>query len=54
MTSILVVEDEKHLAAGLRYNLKAEGYEVDTVGTAEEALELLNDAARGSIFLCST
>ncbi len=43
MTSILVVEDEKHLAAGLRYNLKAEGYEVDTVGTAEEALALLND-----------
>jgi len=41
--SVLVVEDEKHLAAGLRYNLKAEGYEVETVGTAEEALELLND-----------
>ena len=43
MTSILVVEDEKHLAAGLRYNLKAEGYEVETVSTAEEALALLND-----------
>ena len=41
MTSILVVEDEKHLAAGLRYNLKAEGYEVETVGTAEEALALM-------------
>ena len=41
--SVLVVEDEKHLAAGLRYNLKAEGYDVETVGTAEEALELLND-----------
>ena len=41
--SVLVVEDEKHLAAGLRYNLKAEGYEVETVGTAEEALVLLND-----------
>ncbi|HYV83404.1 MAG TPA: response regulator transcription factor [Pyrinomonadaceae bacterium] len=41
--SVLVVEDEKHLAAGLRYNLKAEGYEVETVGTAEEALALLND-----------
>ncbi len=43
MTSILVVEDEKHLAAGLRYNLNAEGYEVETVGTAEEALALLDD-----------
>jgi DNA-binding response OmpR family regulator len=47
MTSILVVEDEKHLAAGLRYNLNAEGYEVETVGTAEEALELLNDGRHG-------
>ena len=44
--SILVVEDEKHLAAGLRYNLKAEGYDVETVGTAEEALALLNDQRR--------
>jgi len=43
MTSILVVEDEKHLAAGLRYNLKAEGYDVETVSTAEEALALLDD-----------
>src|ERR1044071_3915952 len=43
MSSVLVVEDEKHLADGLRYNLKAEGYEVETVGTAEEALSLLSD-----------
>src|ERR1051325_10009802 len=42
--SVLIVEDEKHLADGLRYNLKAEGYEVETVGTAEEALSLLIDA----------
>jgi DNA-binding response OmpR family regulator len=41
MHSVLVVEDEKHLADGLRYNLNAEGYEVDTVGSAEEALALL-------------
>jgi two-component system, OmpR family, alkaline phosphatase synthesis response regulator PhoP len=45
--SVLIVEDEKHLAAGLRYNLKAEGYEVETVGTAEEALTLLNDGGKG-------
>ena len=43
MSSVLIVEDEKHLAAGLRYNLKAEGYDVDTVGSAEEALSLLRD-----------
>lgn len=41
--SILIVEDEKHLAAGLSYNLKAEGFDVETVGTAEDALALLND-----------
>jgi two-component system, OmpR family, alkaline phosphatase synthesis response regulator PhoP len=28
MTGILVVEDEEHLAEGLRFNLEAEGYEV--------------------------
>src|SRR6185295_13260184 len=32
-----------HLADGLRYNLKAEGYDVETVGNAEEALPLLTD-----------
>ena len=29
MTRILVVEDEEHLAEGLRFNLEAEGYEVE-------------------------
>lgn len=43
MSSVLLVEDEKHLANGLRYNLKAEGYDVDIVGTAEEAHSLLTD-----------
>src|ERR1044072_7107622 len=41
MTSVLIVEDEKHLADGLRYTLKAEGYDVETVGTAEDALSQL-------------
>jgi len=43
MTSVLIVEDEKHLADGLRYNLSAEGYEVDIVGTGEDAFSLLVD-----------
>lgn len=43
MNSVLIVEDEKHLADGLRYNLKAEGYEVDTANSGEEALTLLED-----------
>jgi DNA-binding response OmpR family regulator len=43
MPSVLVVEDEKHLADGLRYNLKAEGYDVDIASTAEQAASLLLD-----------
>ena len=41
--AVLIVEDEKHLADGLRYNLEAEGFEVETAATAEEALALLMD-----------
>lgn len=41
MTRILVVEDEQHLADGLRFNLEAEGYEVEVVESGEAALELL-------------
>jgi two-component system, OmpR family, alkaline phosphatase synthesis response regulator PhoP len=43
MPSVLIVEDEKHLADGLRYNLKAEGYDVDISGSAEQAATLLVD-----------
>lgn len=39
--AVLLVEDEKHLAAGLRFNLEAEGYSVETVGDGEAALALL-------------
>ena len=41
MTAVLIVEDEQHLAAGLKFNLEAEGYRVDTVERGEEALERL-------------
>ena len=41
MGAVLIVEDEKHLADGLRFNLEAEGYEVETVGDGEAALALL-------------
>jgi two-component system, OmpR family, alkaline phosphatase synthesis response regulator PhoP len=46
MSSVLIVEDEKHLADGLRYNLKAEGYEVETTGTGEQALAMLTDGRK--------
>jgi two-component system alkaline phosphatase synthesis response regulator PhoP len=41
MSAVLIVEDERHLADGLRFNLEAEGYEVETVGDGEAALALL-------------
>ncbi len=41
MRRILIVEDEKHLAEGLRYNLEAEGYEVEVSENGEEALQRL-------------
>src|SRR5580698_1457577 len=41
MNKILVVEDEAHLAEGLRYNLEAEGYQVRVVDTGEAAIDVL-------------
>ncbi len=41
MSRVLVVEDEAHLAQGLRFNLEAEGHSVHITGKGEEALELL-------------
>jgi DNA-binding response OmpR family regulator len=41
MSRILVVEDEQHLAEGLRFNLEAEGYQVHVVETGEAALDIL-------------
>lgn len=41
MSRVLIVEDERHIAEGLRFNLEAEGYEVDVVETGEDALALL-------------
>ncbi len=46
MSRVLVVEDEQHLAEGLRFNLEAEGYQVQLVDAGEAALEKLKtDAA---------
>ena len=41
MSSVLIVEDEQHLADGLRFNLEAEGYDAEVVGDGEKALKLL-------------
>src|SRR5438445_6977328 len=41
MSRVVVVEDEAHLAQGLRFNLEAEGHSVQVVGDGESALERL-------------
>jgi two-component system, OmpR family, alkaline phosphatase synthesis response regulator PhoP len=46
MSRILIVEDERHLANGLRFNLEAEEHEVELVETGEEALRVLTEQPR--------
>lgn len=41
MPHILVVEDEEHLAFGIKYNLESEGYAVSTAGDGQAALARL-------------
>jgi DNA-binding response OmpR family regulator len=44
---ILLVEDEEHLARGLKFNLEAEGYRIRVVGDGESALDLLLNERSG-------
>jgi DNA-binding response OmpR family regulator len=41
MSRMLIVEDEAHLAQGLRFNLEADGHEVHVIGDGAEAREHL-------------
>ena len=50
-TRILLVEDEEHLARGLRFNFESEGYDVEVMERGEEALERLLDAGATPIDL---
>jgi len=43
VSRVLIVEDEAHLANGLRFNLRAEGHEVEVSGDGEDALSRLVD-----------
>jgi DNA-binding response OmpR family regulator len=55
MQRVLIVEDEQHLAEGLRFNLEAEGYDVEVVDTGEAAVDrLLTRPDPPSIWLSST
>ncbi len=38
---ILIVEDEEHLAEGLKFNVEAEGFEAEVAGDGEAAIERL-------------
>ena len=51
MNRVLIVEDEDHLAAGLKLNLEAEGYAADVEDTGEAALERLVDGGAFDIVL---
>jgi DNA-binding response OmpR family regulator len=41
MSRVLIVEDEQHIADGLRYNLEAEGHEASIAPDGHKALEIL-------------
>ena len=40
---VLLIEDEENLAAGIRFNLEAEGLDVDWIRDGEEAFERIRD-----------
>jgi Response regulators consisting of a CheY-like receiver domain and a winged-helix DNA-binding domain len=48
---ILIVEDEEHIADGLRFNLEAEGYEAQIASDGEAALEVLEESKFDAIVL---
>ena len=43
MQHVLVVEDEQHLAVGIKYNLEAEGYRVTVAGDGPAALAAMDN-----------
>ena len=51
MTRVLVVEDNRNLATGLRNNLEVEGYIVDVAPDGEEALAAIRSATPGLVIL---
>jgi DNA-binding response OmpR family regulator len=51
MKKILIVEDEQHLADGLRFNLEAEGYLVEVAPDGKIALEIIEKQSFEAIVL---
>jgi DNA-binding response OmpR family regulator len=48
---LLLVEDEQHLAAGLKLNFELEGYDIEIAGTAREAGRLLGQPGSFDVVL---
>jgi DNA-binding response OmpR family regulator len=48
---ILIVEDEQHIADGIRFNVEAEGYEAEIAADGGVALERLNEATYDAVVL---
>ena len=51
MAKILVVDDEQVLVKGIKFNLQHEGYEVETGGDGEQAVELAREGSYDLIIL---
>ena len=51
MPRLLIVEDEAHLADGLRFNFEAEGFVVETAETGEQALAMTAEKNFSAIVL---
>jgi DNA-binding response OmpR family regulator len=51
MTTILVVEDQRDLAKGLKANLEVEGYDVAVAHTGEDALRMVAENPPGLVLL---
>ncbi len=47
MSRVLIVEDEEHLAAGLKLNLEAEGFVAEVEDNGQAALERLTSGSNG-------
>jgi DNA-binding response OmpR family regulator len=48
---ILIVEDEEHLAQGLKFNLEAEGFDVDVTGDGRDAVDCLSAGKYDAVVL---
>lgn len=51
MARILIVEDEKHIADGLKFNLEAEGYDVAVAETGEDGLSQIDGSRFDAVVL---